>query len=271
MIARSSRKTKFMLVGTQISAADYIAGAARSLAVLECFDVHRQRLNATQTAERTGLTRAAARRHLLTLAHLGYLESDGQFYWLAPRVLRLAGSYLSSARLPRAVRPSLRRLSESMRGNFCVAVLDGQESVIVATSGERASGRESAPYGAHLGSRLPAFCTSTGRVLLAALARKELAYWLKGVAPARLTSKTVTARSALQRKIAQARQETFAYASEEHELGIHAIAVPLHDASGRCVAALNLVDHIASTSRTALYESGLPRLRSEANELRALL
>lgn len=260
-----------MLEKPTLATADFIEGAARSLSVLESFDVHRQRLNATQTAERTGLTRAAARRHLLTLAHLGYLESDGQFYWLAPRVLRLAGSYLSSARLPRAVRPSLRRLAESMRGNFCVAVLDDQESVIVATSGERTSSADRAPYGAHLGSRLPAFCTSTGRVLLAALSKKDLASWLTRCTPTRLTSKTLTSRRALREAIATASETNFAYASEEHELGVHAIAVPLFDATGHCVAALNLVDHIASTPKTVLCAEGLARLRREANELRAWL
>lgn len=239
--------------------------------VLESFDVHRQRLNATQTAERTGLTRAAARRHLLTLAHLGYLESDGQFYWLAARVLRLAGSYLSSARLPRAVRPSLRRLAESMSGNFCVAVLDDQESVIVATSGGRSGSNESAPYGAHLGSRLPAFCTSTGRVLLAALSDRELQVWLKRCAPTRLTSKTITSKRELKHAIVAVGEANFAYACEEHEIGVHAIAVPLFDATGRCVAALNMVDHIAAMPKTVLCTQGLARLRREANELRAWL
>lgn len=254
-----------------ISTADFIEGAARSLAVLESFDVHRQRLNATQTAERTGLTRAAARRHLLTLAHLGYLETDGQFFWLAARVLRLAGSYLSSARLPRAVQPSLRRLARSMSGNFCVAVLDNQESVIVATSGERSGGDVTAPYGAYLGSRLPAFCTSTGRVLLAALRADERAEWLKRCTLTRLTSKTVTTRRELKRVIDTVSEENFAYAREEHELGVHAIAVPLFDATGRCVAALNMVDYINSTPQNVLCTAGLARLQRVANELRATL
>lgn len=260
-----------MIQKPTLSPSDFIEGAARALSVLESFDVHRQRLNATQTAERTGLARAAARRHLLTLAHLGYLESDGQFYWLAPRVLRLAGSYLSSARLPRVVRPSLRRLAESMKGNFCVAVLDAEQSVIVATSGERTNSADSAPYGAHLGSRLPAFCTSSGRVLLAALPKKELDVWLKRCTPSRLTSKTLVSRGALKQAITLAREENFAYASEEHELGVHAIAVALFDAAGRCVAALNMVDHIATTPKVVLCTQGLARLRREANELRAWL
>lgn len=257
--------------GTDIAAVDYIEGAARSLSVLESFDVHRQRLNATQTAERTGLTRAAARRHLLTLSHLGYLESDGQHYWLAPRVLRLAGSYLASARLPRAVRPTLAELSSELRGTFCVAVLDGQESVIVATSGERWGSDDSAPFGAHLGSRLPAFCTSTGRIMLAGLSPSALKGWLQACAPAKLSAKTTTQKSQIAKLIADARREGFCYASEEHEIGVHAIAVPLIDATGHCVGALNAVDYLQSSSSEHLLKKVLPRLQRAATKLRAML
>ncbi|HVE54262.1 MAG TPA: helix-turn-helix domain-containing protein, partial [Ramlibacter sp.] len=114
-----------------IAKADYIAGMAKGLAVLESFDTQRQRLNATLAAERAGLTRAAARRHLLTLADLGYLESDGSYFWLSPKVLRFSGSYLASARLPRAVQPTLDRLAMLTQESFSVVVLDGDQVVIV--------------------------------------------------------------------------------------------------------------------------------------------
>ena len=90
-----------------IAKPDFIEGIAKGMAVLESFDTERQRLNATLAAERAGLTRAAARRHLLTLAHLGYLETDGSYFWMAPKVLRFSGSYLASSRLPRALQPTL--------------------------------------------------------------------------------------------------------------------------------------------------------------------
>src|SRR5574343_585753 len=93
-----------------IAKADYIEGLAKGLAVLEAFDTERQRLNATLAAQRTGITRAAARRHLLTLAELGYLETDGSHYWLSARVLRFAGSYMATSRLPRTLQPTLNRL-----------------------------------------------------------------------------------------------------------------------------------------------------------------
>ena len=98
-----------------IAKADFIEGMAKGMAVLESFDTERQRLNATQAADRAGLTRAAARRHLLTLAHLGYLDTDGSHYWLSPKVLRFSGSYLASASLPRLLQPTLNRLAAQTR------------------------------------------------------------------------------------------------------------------------------------------------------------
>ena len=110
-----------------IAKADLIEGMAKGMAVLESFDTERQRLNATLAAQRTGLTRAAARRHLLTLAHLGYLETDGSYFWLAPKVLRFSGSYLASARLPRVLQPTLNRLAAQTQQSFSAVVLDGDE------------------------------------------------------------------------------------------------------------------------------------------------
>src|SRR5437870_8911390 len=151
-----------------IAKADYIEGMAKGMAVLESFDTERQRLNATLAAQRAGITRAAARRHLLTLAHLGYLETDGSHFWLSPKVLRFSGSYLASARLPRAIQPTLDRLAARTGEAFSAVVLDGEHVVIVARSGSA-----QLAYGLHLGARLPAHATSTGRVLLAAKGKAE--------------------------------------------------------------------------------------------------
>jgi IclR family transcriptional regulator, pca regulon regulatory protein len=117
---------------SHMNKADWIEGMARGMAVLESFDTERQRLNATLTAQRTGLTRAAARRHLLTLTHLGYLETDGQYYWLSAKVLGFSGSYLSGARLPRAVQPTLHQLSVATQLSCSVAVLQNDAVIIVA-------------------------------------------------------------------------------------------------------------------------------------------
>lgn len=271
-----------------IAHADFIAGMAKGLAVLESFDTERQRLNATLAAERAGLTRAAARRHLLTLAHLGYLESDGQYFWLAPKVLRLAGSYLASARLPRVVQPTLNRLAAQTQLPFSAVVLEGREVVIVARSAAtpqgdavRGTGRYASAqgaavdrvlaYGLHLGSRLPAHATSTGRMLLATRTKSAVRDWLRGHPLPRLTAYTRTDAPALRAAIDQARAEDCCIASEEHELGVLALAVPLRDLQGHAVAALNVVTAPDRLSPERLKRDLLPLLQDAARELRALL
>ena len=115
---------KKVAMAMNIAKTDFIAGMAKGMAVLESFDTERQRLNATLAAERADITRAAARRHLLTLAHLGYLETDGSYFWLSSKVLRFSGSYLASARLPRAIQPTLNRLAVQAQESFSAVVLD---------------------------------------------------------------------------------------------------------------------------------------------------
>lgn len=254
-----------------IAKADYIEGLGKGLAVLECFDTERQRLNATLASQRAGITRAAARRHLLTLAHLGYLESDGTYFWLAPRVLRLSGSYLASARLPRLLQPMLNRLAVQTQQSFSAVVLDGSEVVIIARSVGVASTAQVMAYGVHLGARLPAHATSTGQVLLAALSKAELSQWLRQHALPRLTPSTLTQASALRARIAQARADDFCLASEEHELGIHALAVPLRNLQGQTVAALNVVTAPARLPAPAMSRQFLPLLQEAARELRGVL
>ena len=259
-----------------IAKADFIEGMAKGLAVLESFDTERQRLNATLAAQRAGITRAAARRHLLTLAHLGYLETDGSYFWLAPKVLRFSGSYLASARLPRVIQPTLYRLSAQTQASFSAVVLDGTEVVIVARSGGEWKPTPSGParllaYGLHLGARLPAHATSTGRVLLAALAPEALDPWLAGRRLARLTPLTVTEPEAFRRLIDEVRAQDWCVAHEEHELGVHALAVPLRNMQGRTVAALNVVASAETLRGPELHQRYLPLLQEAAREVRALL
>ena len=254
-----------------IAPADFIAGMAKGLAVLESFDTERQRLNATLAAERAGITRAAARRHLLTLAHLGYLETDGSYFWLAPKVLRFSGSYLASARLPRVLQPTLNRLAAQTQQSFSAVVLDGDEVVIVARSGVYGAPSRTMAYGLHLGARLPAHPTSTGRVLLAALPTAEFTQWLQGCMLQRLTPHTVTQRSALRKGVAQVRRDDFCLAVEEHELGVHALAVPLRNLQGHTVAALNVVASPQQMQAQTLQRDMLPLLQEAAREVRGLL
>lgn len=266
-----------------IAKVDMIEGLAKGMAVLESFDTQRQRLNATLAAERAGITRAAARRHLLTLTHLGYLETDGSYFWLAPKVLRFSGSYLATARLPRAIQPALNRLAAQTQESFSVAVLDGDEIVIIGRSGfewKSSADGKTAParvlaYGLHLGARLPAHATSTGRILLAAKTKSDFNAWLKTKTEignlARLTLHTTTDPRKLRAVVDQVRVDDYCLASEEHELGVHALAVPLRDMQGRTVASLNVVSSPQRLRPEAMQRELLPLLLDAARELRSLL
>ena len=188
-----------------LAPADTIAGLVKGLAVLESFDTERQRLNATQAAERARLTRAAARRHLLTLTALGYLESKDGHFWLSPRVLRLAGAYLASARLPRVVQPTLNRLAAETRDVFSAAVLDGGEVVVVARSAWLAPANQTLAYGRHLGARLPAH-SRTQRSRTAIVSRAERSHE-KSAARARPFSRSALASSPIKASSLWSRRE----------------------------------------------------------------
>ena len=271
-----------------IKKADFIEGMAKGLAVLESFDTERQRLNATLAAQRAGITRAAARRHLLTLAHLGYLESEDGYYWLSPKVLRFSGSYLASSRLPRVLQPTLNRLAAQTQQSFSSVVLDRDQVVIVARSvglsprsAPGAHGAHGAhatngiagvlAYGLHLGARLPAHATSTGRMLLACQSPIDFAQWMKGRALPRLTAHTVLDAKAFKALVTTARTQDWCVASQEHELGVFALAVPLRNMRGVAVAALNVVTTAERLESDVMQHDLLPLLQDAARELRPLL
>jgi IclR family transcriptional regulator, pca regulon regulatory protein len=267
------------LLQATVNPADWIEGAAKAFAVLESFSAERQRLSITQIAERAGLTRAAARRHVITLQALGYLEAEegtrSPNYWLTHRVLRLAGNYLASARLPRVVQPTLSRLAAETGQAFSVAVLDGEHAVIIARSGEHRIASQALPYGVNLGARLAAFATSTGRVLLAQLSPESLKNFLAIHPRPLLTPFTTTRAAPLRRLIDASRQQGYSEVHQEHELGVYALAVPLYDANHRVVAAMNLVLTHAQNhppqSSDSLQRAYLTQMRSAAGELRLLL
>jgi IclR family pca regulon transcriptional regulator len=266
-----------------INKADFIEGMAKGMAVLESFDTERQRLNATLAAQRAGITRAAARRHLLTLAHLGYLDTEDGYYWLTAKVLRFSGSYLASSRLPRVLQPTLNRLAAQTQQSFSAVVLDADQVVIVARSvGQRLEGAQTSKnservlaYGLHLGARLPAHATSTGQLLLACQSRAAftdwMSTWAKGRALPRLTLHTLTDAKKFRARVTQARTQDYCVASQEHELGVFALAVPLRNMRGGVAAALNVVTTPERLQAEVMQRDLLPLLLDAARELRPLL
>ena len=246
---------------------DLIAGLEKGLQVIEAFDQERPRLTISEVALRTGLTRAAARRYLITLAHLGYVQQDRKMFALTPKVLRLGQSYMHSARLPRIVQPELHKLAYAMKEASSAGVLDGNDVICVAaTSAGRVVSATLQP-----GTRVPAYCTSNGRVLLGALPQPEVDGWIERQTLQALTPNTITSRERLRIEIARARSQGYAAVDQELELGLRTIAVPLKNYRGEVVAALNISVHAARVSMDQLADTCLPALLQAQAQLRQLL
>ena len=251
---------------------DYISGLAKGLSLLECFGTERQKLNVTQIAERTGLSRSAARRYLRTLKFLGYLETDEHFYWLTYKVLRFSSAYLGSAYLPKIAQPMLNLLSIKTALSFSVTVLDEHEVVPVAKSvPQQNEANKLIPLGTHLGNRLPAYATSTGKLLLSQLSEEELNDWLDRYPLKRLTPFTVTDRTEFLKTIKEIQKSDYCISIEEHELGVIAIAVPILDMQGNQMAALNCIGISSRITESYLIQNTLPLLKQTAHNLRAIL
>lgn len=258
--------------GETIKQDDYIAGLVKGLSLLEAFGVDRQKLNSTQISERTGLSRTAARRYLRTLKFIGYLESDDHYFWLTHKVLRLSSSYLSSAHLPKVTQPILNLLSTQTNLTFSLVVLDEHEVVPIARSYlPQQDNLRLNPYGMHLGNRLPAHATSTGKVLLATLTLEEQQNWVKKHGLKRLTPYTIQDEAQFYQVLHDIQQQDYCLSKEEHELGVIAIAVPILNAQGKAVAALNCIAQTPRITAEQLIQQVLPLLRNTAYELRGMV
>ncbi|UYO00898.1 MAG: helix-turn-helix domain-containing protein [Devosia sp.] len=246
---------------------DIIHGLIRGLSVIECFDEEHARMSITDVALRTGLERATARRCLLTLTHLGYATYDGKFFQLTPRVLKLGHSYLAGTPLPRLIQPFLEQLSAATSESTSAAVLDGTDILYVA----RASTRRVMSINLAPGARLPAYCTSMGRTLLAALPSEEAHAILQRSNLIAYTSHTRSSMTDLLTELAVVAAQGFAVIDQELELGLCSIAVPLHNASGHVVGALNIGAQSARSPTSRMIAQFLPLMRKVQAEVRPLL
>ncbi|HEX8480239.1 MAG TPA: IclR family transcriptional regulator C-terminal domain-containing protein [Telluria sp.] len=246
---------------------DLVASLEKGLKVIEAFHQERARLTIAEVAQATGMTRAAARRYLITLTHLGYMRHENKMFALTPAVLRLGQSYLYSARLPRIVQPSLYRLAYSVGEAASVGVLDQDHLVCVAA----VSAGQLISVTLQPGTRLPAYCTANGRVLLASLAQPAFERYMERVAPAHLTEHTVADKVHLAREIDRVRAQGYALVNQELEMGLCTIAVPLRNFRGDAVAALNISVHANRQAAGTMAERYLPALINIQVELSALL
>jgi IclR family transcriptional regulator, pca regulon regulatory protein len=246
---------------------DFVLSLARGLRVIESFEGHTEGQTAADVARSTKLSRAAVRRSLITLELLGYVESSGRTYRLKTRVLKLGFSYLASSSLPAMAQPTLERITELVHESSSLTVLDGDQIVYIA----RSTAKRVMSVGLSIGSRLPAYCTSMGRVLLAALAEPDLAAYLDRVEIKALTPKTITDKRLLGEIIRRVRWDGFALADEELELGLRSIAVPVKNLQNRVVAAMNVGVHAARVSSAEMIHRFLPILQEHAALLSPLL
>jgi IclR family pca regulon transcriptional regulator len=246
---------------------DFVASLEHGLGVIEAFDARHPKLTLSEVAERTGMTRASARRYLLTLAKLGYADYDGKLFSLDLRVLRLGYGLLSAAPLPRKAQPVLDMVSSETGEMASVAVMD--ETAVVFLG--RSQSRKVFSPTVGVGTRLPAFCLSTGRVLLAQRSDAEVNLLLGHTTLTAFTDRTLTQVDDILAAVRAARAQGYAISDEEYELGLRSIAVPVPSATGLAEVAMTVSIHASQASVDEMVERLLPPLRRGAEALATLL
>ncbi|NAS24752.1 helix-turn-helix domain-containing protein [Herbidospora sp. NEAU-GS84] len=241
-------------------AEEFVQSLARGLSVIRAFDGSSPELTLSEVARKTGLTRAAARRFLLTLVHLGYVRTDGRLFSLSPRVLELGYAYLSNLSLPDVAFPHLERLVGEVHESASVSVLDDTDIIYVA----RVPTTRIMRVTIAIGTRFPAHCTSMGRVLLAGLPACDLDAYFARADLVRMTDRTLTSEGELRAVLAEVREQGYALVDQELEDGLRSIAVPVRDRAGRVVAAVNLSSHASRTSLESARRDLLPPLLAGA-------
>jgi IclR family pca regulon transcriptional regulator len=239
---------------------DFNQSLERGLQIIQTFGADAPRQTVSNVATKTGLTRATTRRFLITLVELGYMVTDGHTFSLSPRVLGLGYSFLSGLGLPAIALPHLERLVAEVDESSEASILDGEEIVYVT----RVPGTKLMTIAISVGSRMPAHATSMGRVLLAGLDDAALEAYLASAKLTRLLPQTITDRQTLRARILQARADGFAVIDQELEQGLLAIAVPIHDRTGRVAAAVNLSTHAGRHTVDSVRTELLPPLQRAA-------
>jgi len=250
-------------VSTSDRSGDFIQSLERGLAVVNSFSSENPAQTLSEVAERTCLTRATVRRVLLTLAELGYVSQRGRAFSLTPKVLDLGYSFLSSLRVVDLAQSSMERLVEVVAESSSMAVLDGSEIVYVA----RVPTKRIMTVALALGSRLPAYATSMGRVLLSGLPDPELDDYIARTEFEKLTPHTVTDRRRLRHLVRQCREDGFALVDQELEEGVRSIAAPIHNGKGTVIAALNVSCHASRVDVERMKVEFRPRLLETAAEI----
>jgi len=241
-------------VSSAVRSTEFVQSLERGLSVITTFTRENPAQTLSEIAERTGLTRAAARRFLLTLRDLGYVQSDGRLFSLRPRVLELGYSYLASLPVWEIARPHLEALADRVQETTSASVLDGSDIVFVA----RVETKRIMSMTLGVGSRLPAWATAMGRVLLADVGADQLDEYFRKTSRAPLNERTITDERRLREIIGETRTNGWTLVDQEVEQGVRSLAVPLRAPNGRTEAALTVCSHAHRVSVERIVEEFLP-------------
>jgi IclR family transcriptional regulator, pca regulon regulatory protein len=240
-----------------------MGGLAKGLAIIEAFSANRTRLTVSDAAQSSGTSRASARRCLLTLTELGYLEFDGKYFRPHPRLLLLGNAYAGARSLPEIAQPFLVRTRNELRESVSLAVLDRDAALFVA----RAEAERLVTTGISLGTRIDLYCSATGRVLLAARSDHQIAAYLDRTKFEARTKHSLVRKSAIRDALQDARLLGYATTDEELEIGLRSIAVPVVNSRGAVVAAMSASASSARVSLQQMIKDVLPVLRASAGGL----
>ena len=253
--------------GGEPRATDFVESLDRGLRLLQAFGTRPASMTLSEIANLSGLPRATARRILLTLAHGGYVSSDGKLFAPTPHVLTLAGSYLRSNQIVAVLQPVLDEIAAAAQEISSLAVLDGDDAVFIA----RGSPTRMFSGGVDIGYRLPAFCTAVGRVLLGRLTDAELKTKLGAMKREALTPQTLTDPKRLYAAIIADRTRGYSLVDREAEPHFRSIAVPVKRYDGTIAAAINIGAHVDRISTDEMNKRFLPLLRENAEKVTAKL
>ena len=263
LAAASAHEPRATAVAAFSDGPDYVQSLQRGLAVIRVFDAEHAAMTLSEVAARAAVSRAVARRLLLTLEYLGYVTRRGRQFSLTPRVLELGFSYLSSLSVAMLAQPFMEEVSRRIDESCSLAVLDAHDIVYV----QRVAVRKVMTITLGIGARLPAFCTSMGRALLAGLDDEALERWLRSLRAVARTRFTLTDRADVRAAVERVRAQGYAYVEQELQEGLCSLAVPVRDERGGTIAALNAGMPFRVGARTHAVKKVLPALRAGARDI----
>jgi len=246
---------------------DFVSSLARGLGVIRAFDMQNPQMTLTQVAKRTGLTRAGARRFLLTLAELGYVKKDQRLFSLTPKILELGYAFMASAPLSLTARPIVDWVTEQTGESCNMGVLDKDDMVNVAHTGPRGI----VMVNVHVGARIPAAYTAVGRAILAFLPEAELNAYMARLELKPLTSFSLTSKTALRAELDRIRKQGYAFVDRELHEGMRTLGVPVFNNHGGVAAAVNITNHAVTVPKEKIIKDCLPALQQAAADLQKLL